>query len=731
VVGLFSAGCAQNELGRYTGYYKPVVTNPQRVRNMIVRSENYWIQKEVIPEEQFPGPTPDDLKAADKDYILGPGDLIDVTVFELMAPGQPYATRQRISQTGMITFPYIGAVKASGLTTRGLEEKMSDMLEPDYIQNPQVSVFVTEYRNLNVSILNGVMRAGIYPMTRQDMSLLELVAMAGGVMQLVEDYGYVIRKYSPDEADLLMLTGPTPPPEGEAAKAPEGEAAKAGEKAPAEASFEKVEKKETKKAPAERKPAGAKTVEKKEVEKAPAEEKPTEKKPAEIAPAEVKPAEAKPVEKKEAEKAPAEKAPAEAKPVEKKEAEKAARPEKQPAEKKPAEKTPAEAKAGEKSAAEAAREARKLLEKMAEGEMPPVEKIEAAEVASQKKPTAEAKPPAAGKAPPDKVAAEKKPAEKKPAEAKPAEKTSAETKPPEKAPAPPEAKPPAGEAKPAGADAAALAKDEKELGRWIWSDGKWVEIKQETPAPAAPPAAAKVKAPEAPKPVRPVETPKPTEVAKPAETPKPEEAPKPAEVAKTAETAEGGKEITPSEMASRLQLENKLRRLGVVQGSGQVRRIIRFDVRALQSGDPTQNIVLRDADVVTIPSPPVGDFFMAGEVARPGVYSLTGRKITLLQGVAAAGGLTAVAVPWRTEVVRRISETEEEIIYVDISKIARGEVPDFYLHPEDIVRVGTDQGAIYNAVIRNAFRATYGLGAVYDMNFADFYPWTALRHPIF
>ncbi len=699
VVGLFSAGCAQNELGRYTGYYKPVVTNPQRVRNMIVRSENYWIQKEVIPEEQFPGPTPDDLKAADKDYILGPGDLIDVTVFELMAPGQPYATRQRISQTGMITFPYIGAVKATPLTTRGLEEKMSGMLEPDYIQNPQVSVFVTEYRNLNVSILNGVMRAGIYPMNRQDMSLLELVAMAGGVMQLVEDYGYVIRKYTQDEVDTLMLTGPTPPPEGEAAKAPEGEAAKPGEKAPAE------------KAPK----AGEKPP--KAGEKAP---KAGEKVPAEKVPAEKAPAEAKP-----AEKAPTEKAPAEVKPAEKTPAEK------QPAEKKPAEKTPAETKAAEKAAADAAREARKLLEKMAEGEMPPVEKIEAAEAAAQKKPaSAEAtagkpaveKAPAAEKAPPDKVAAEKKPAEKKTAEAKP----------PEKVPA--EAKPPAPEARPAGADAAALAKDEKELGRWIWSDGKWVEIKQETPAPAAPPAAplpAKGKAPEAPKPAEPAETPKPTQVAKPTETPKPEEAPKPAEVAKTAETVEGGKERTPAEMALRLQLGNKMRRLGVVEGSGQQKRIIRFDVRALLAGDPSQNIVLRDADVVTIPSPPVGDFFMTGEVARPGVYSLTGRKITLLQGVAAAGGLTAVAVPWRTEVVRRISETEEEIIYVDISKIARGEVPDFYLHPEDIVRVGTDQGAIYNAVIRNAFRATYGLGAVYDMNFADFYPWTALRTPIF
>jgi hypothetical protein len=33
--------------------------------------------------------------------------------------------------------------------------------------------------------------------------------------------------------------------------------------------------------------------------------------------------------------------------------------------------------------------------------------------------------------------------------------------------------------------------------------------------------------------------------------------------------------------------------------------------------------------------------------------------------------------------------------------------------------------------LRNAFRATYGLGFVYDMNFADFYPWTDTIRPIF
>jgi len=535
LAGLLVGGCAQNELGRYSGYYRWVVDNPKRVRNPIVKSENYWIQREVVPEEQFPGPTPEDLTAPKSDYILGAGDLIDISILELMAPGQPYGTRQRISQTGQITLPYLGTVKCAGLTTRGLEEKLADVLEPDYLADPQVSVFVMEYRNLNVSLLAGVGRPGLYPMTNQSMALLELVAMAGGVLQLVEDYGYVIREYSPDEADLLMLEAGLPPEEKGGA-APAG---KAGEPPAAEA------------------PEGA----------APAPQGATESG--------------------------------------------AVRPKKE------------EAATGK--AAESTEAVEAMLQRMAEGEMPEVAKIEEAEATAP---------------------------------------------PPEAVPMPAEA----------------MALDEEKLGHWVWSDGKWVEVKSEKPS-----------APETPE---------------------------------VAEAAEKPKEAAPVD-ESRLQLERKLRRLGIVQGSGQLKRIIRFDVQALQAGDPTQNVVLRDGDVITIPSPPLGDFYMTGEVARPGVYSLTGRKITLLQAVAAAGGLTAIAVPWRTEVVRRIAEGEEEIIYVDISRIARGEVPDFYLRPEDLIRVGTDQGAIFNAVIRNAFRATYGAGFVYDMNFADFYPWTDNVRPIF
>jgi len=582
---LLIAGCAQNEIGRYN-WWPTVVNNPLRVRNPIVKSENYWVQREVEPAEEFPGPTPEDLARPEQDYILGAGDLADVTIFELLMPGAAYMTRQRISQSGRVTLPYLGSVQCAGLTARGLEEKLADLLEPDYLIDPQVTVFVMEYRNLEVSILNGVPRPGRYPLVGQDMTLLELLAQAGGVLQLVEDYGFIVRDYTPEEADLLRLEGPAVAPEEEApAAVEEPVAAPQAEEGAAP--------------PAEGVPGPAA-----------AEEPPPAESPA--VPEESPPA------------APEAPPPAAV--------EEPAAPEASAA---PVPQTDAD-------------EARKALERMAEGEMPEVKRVEEAEAGAAAPAAAEAAAPAAV----------------------PAVEARAEE---------------------------ALAADRKDLSHWVWSDGQWVEVKTE-----APEGGEGVVAEAAPA----------SEAVAAGEAAAPPEAPAPVD-------------------QSRLRLEAKLRRLGVVQGSGQLKRIVRFDVQALQAGDPTQNLVLRDGDIITIPSPPVGDFYMTGYVLRPGVYSLTGRKITLLQAVAAAGGLPAIAVPWRTEVVRRVTEGEEEIIYVDLSKVARGEVPDFYVQPEDLIRVGTDWGAIHNAVLRNAFRATYGAGAVYDMNFADFYPWTDVIQPIF
>ena len=148
-------------------------------------------------------------------------------------------------------------------------------------------------------------------------------------------------------------------------------------------------------------------------------------------------------------------------------------------------------------------------------------------------------------------------------------------------------------------------------------------------------------------------------------------------------------------------------------------RLIKIPADRLLAGDPRYNIVIKPGDSIFVPVDIIGEFCIMGNVNRTGYIPLTGRPMTLKQAIAAAGGLGPLAWPKRCEVVRRVGQKKEEIVMVDLDKIASGEEPDFFIKPHDLINVGTHATSRWRAVLRNAFRATYGFGFVYDRNFAD------------
>jgi len=151
-------------------------------------------------------------------------------------------------------------------------------------------------------------------------------------------------------------------------------------------------------------------------------------------------------------------------------------------------------------------------------------------------------------------------------------------------------------------------------------------------------------------------------------------------------------------------------------------RVIKIPADRLSAGDPRYNIVIRPGDNIHVPVDLIGEYFISGNTNRQGAVPLTGRPITLKMAIAAAGGLGPLAWPRRVEVTRRLGRDKaglwrEETVMVDLDKIARGEQPDFFIKPLDLINVGTHPSARWRAVLRNAFRATYGFGFVYDRNF--------------
>jgi len=148
-------------------------------------------------------------------------------------------------------------------------------------------------------------------------------------------------------------------------------------------------------------------------------------------------------------------------------------------------------------------------------------------------------------------------------------------------------------------------------------------------------------------------------------------------------------------------------------------RIIAVDAQKLLQGVARYNLVIRPDDVIRIPADPGGNFYMGGEIARPGTYSLPRkRSLTLKNAIAAAGGLSPIGIPERVDLIRRLEDGDSEaILRINARAIFEGLTPDFYLKPNDQIVIGTNLPASYLAVIRNGFRMSYGFGFLLDRNF--------------
>lgn len=148
-------------------------------------------------------------------------------------------------------------------------------------------------------------------------------------------------------------------------------------------------------------------------------------------------------------------------------------------------------------------------------------------------------------------------------------------------------------------------------------------------------------------------------------------------------------------------------------------RVIRIPLEKLVLGELKYNVVIRPGDMIWIPSPFEGVYYMGGHVQRVGVYGLgNGNDVSLMDAIIAAGGLDQVAVPWRTQVIRRVYD-KQIFATVDLTKIFNGQEPDIYLKKDDKVIVGTQFWAPFLAAFRNGFRITYGFGFLYDRNYYD------------
>ena len=112
--------------------------------------------------------------AGAQEYTIGPKDMLKITVW-----GQEDLSKEYpVGADGFVPFPLIGRAKAAGLTPQQLAAQLKELLEKDYLVNPQVIVSVSQYLSKKVHVLGEAERAGLFYLTGPT-TVLEIVSKAG------------------------------------------------------------------------------------------------------------------------------------------------------------------------------------------------------------------------------------------------------------------------------------------------------------------------------------------------------------------------------------------------------------------------------------------------------------------------------------------------------------------------------------------------------------------------
>jgi polysaccharide export outer membrane protein len=127
--------------------------------------------------------------AAATEYVLGPGDVIRINVFQ----SPELSLETRLSESGSISYPLLGQVRLGGLAVPEAEKRIADGLRSgNIVKQPQVAIMVVQVRGNQASVLGQVNRPGRYPLEQANMRLSDLIATAGGIASTGTDIVTVV-----------------------------------------------------------------------------------------------------------------------------------------------------------------------------------------------------------------------------------------------------------------------------------------------------------------------------------------------------------------------------------------------------------------------------------------------------------------------------------------------------------------------------------------------------------
>jgi polysaccharide export outer membrane protein len=204
IAALFLAGCAFAP-----GSHMERESTENSSESLEGRVKTYAITPTLLNELRRPRAQPElnselERQRADYDYIVGNGDVLNITVWnhpELTIPAgsmrNPEDAGNWVHNDGTIFYPYVGKVEVAGKRVTEIRELLTERLS-NYIEEPQVDVSVAAFRSKRVYITGAVKEPGTLPLTNIPLTLLDAVNSVGGIAEEADWTNVVVTRNSQD-----------------------------------------------------------------------------------------------------------------------------------------------------------------------------------------------------------------------------------------------------------------------------------------------------------------------------------------------------------------------------------------------------------------------------------------------------------------------------------------------------------------------------------------------------
>jgi polysaccharide export outer membrane protein len=141
------------------------------------------------------------MRGAGGAYLLGPGDRVRIKVYSDADMTGEY----EVNSSGAVSLPLVGDVRASGLTTKQLEQKIAAQMKGRVANDPNVNVEIAAYAPFY--IYGEVKKSGEYPYI-VGLTVADAVATAGGLTYRANDQRIVLRRAGSNVEQVVSLDVP-------------------------------------------------------------------------------------------------------------------------------------------------------------------------------------------------------------------------------------------------------------------------------------------------------------------------------------------------------------------------------------------------------------------------------------------------------------------------------------------------------------------------------------------